>query len=808
MHGSSSRATNVASQTITRLGALLIVCLLSGILLAALFLPAVTVASAVADQGVETLEEFPSELDVQPPNEASRIEAADGSLLAVFYSENRIVVPMEDISPYMRKAVVAIEDRRFYEHSGVDPKGIARALISNSSGGSTQGGSTLTQQYVKNALLVDAVQRGDDDAKKDAVRASYARKLREAKLALSLESKLTEKHGGDQKAAKDEILTGYLNIAQFGPSQYGVETASRHFFSKHAKDLTPAEAALLAGLVNGPNLYDPVKHPERAMKRRNEVLSDMRSVGYLSDAEYKQAKDTPLEAMLKIQNTRAGCQDAGGAGFFCDYVTRSLLHDPKFAPTAAERKRLLYGGGLTIKTTLDSNKEKLALEILERRVPATSESGFGHSIVTVEPGTGKILVMAQNRKFNARSNVQPGETALNYTAPKALGGGNGFEVGSTFKPFVLAEWLKAGHSVWDKVETKREPMKRFPAKCLNGGAWVQTSDPYNPDNAVSVKLGPTQTVLDATKYSVNTSYARMARELDLCDIADTAISMGGYPTDFNRNAEDNRGLPVNKIFPREIAPSVMALGQVRISSLDMAAAYAAFAADGEYCKPQAITEVTDRNGKKLPFTGTECKRVMSPEVAQAIQYTLKQDLEDPHATGKGMTIPGHEAGGKTGTSSFQYHTWYVGFTKQMSTAVWFGHPNANVRPGGFQVDGQYLVPKKVWGNTVSLPTWHEFMTRASEGTPNIPFPGPPAQPAVPTQPVPAPRDGDADNRDNAKRQQPAPKRQQPKKQEQRKPVQKPAAENKPAPEKKAEPKAEPKPQENQPAEKPKEGNNP
>ncbi|WP_114853814.1 penicillin-binding protein [Brachybacterium sp. YJGR34] len=712
----SGRSLPVAlAQTIYLLLGLLAVSALAGVLLAAFFLPLVSASSAVARDGVELFDSYPSELEVEPLNEASRIEAADGSLLATFYTENRIMVPLEEISPNMQNAVIAVEDRRFYEHGGMDPKGTVRAFVSNATGGATQGGSTLTQQYVKNALLMDAVQRGDQEDIAEATETTYGRKLREAKLAISLEKKWT----------KDEILNGYLNVAQFGPSQYGVETGAQHYFSKSAKELTPGEAALLAGITNGPNQYDPVAHPEAGEKRRNEVLGDMLREDFITQEEYDEYTAQPVEDMLKIKNVRAGCAEAGDDGFFCDYVTRTLLNDPAFAETYDERRELLYGGGLTIRTTLDPATQDAATEILQRRVPGDSESGFGHSIVTVEPGTGKILTMAENRTFNPYSEAGPGETAINYNVPQSLGGSSGFPVGSTFKPFVLQEWLETGHTIDDKVSTSREEMKTFPAQCLHRGRWFENPG-YNPDNAVSVQIAPMESVLNSTKFSINTSYANMARQLDLCNVAEGARDIGVVPATHNPFDPATYSAPIEELYGTELAPSVVVLGELRISALDMASAYATYAAGGTYCTPQAITEVTDRNGEAMEISGAACHQAVEKEVADTMAWTLQQDLEDPKATGKGKVIPGHTAGGKTGTSGSQFHTWYVGFTRQMSTAVWFGHPQANIRPGGFPVDGEELTSGKVWGNTVSLPTWQEYMTRVHEGLPSEPFPAAPA----------------------------------------------------------------------------------
>jgi membrane peptidoglycan carboxypeptidase len=432
--------------------------------------------------------------------------------------------------------------------------------------------------------------------------------------------------------------------------------------------------------------------------------------------------------MLDDQDVEAGCESAGTKGFFCDYVVRSLLNDPAFGDTAQERRNKLYGGGLTITTTLDPDKQKVAQDILERRVPADSDSGFGHAITTVEPGTGKILVMAQNRTFNPGEDVGPGETAINYMVPNAMGGGNGFPVGSTFKPFVLMEWLQSGHSLYDTVPTARSEMHSFPAQCLSGGRWYENPG-YDPDNAVSVALAPQETALNATKFSVNTAYANMAQRLDLCNIADGARDIGVIPAKYSPLDPKSYEMSIDEMYGTDLAPAAVVLGELNISGLDMAAAYATFAAEGTYCKPTAITEVKDRNGKKVDITGSECTQAIKKEVADTLAWTLEQDLVDPQATGKGKVIPGHDAGGKTGTSGSQFHTWYVGFTRQMSTAVWLGNPSANVKPGGFSVDGQYLYTGKVWGNTVSLPTWQEYMTKVHEGLPNKAFPSGPAQPA-------------------------------------------------------------------------------
>ena len=712
----SGRSLPVALlQTVYLLLGLLAVSALAGVLLAAFFLPLVSASSAVAKDGVDLFDSYPSELEVEPLNEASRIEAADGSLLATFYTENRIMVPLEEISPHMQHAVIAVEDRRFREHGGIDPKGMIRAFASNTAGGATQGGSTLTQQYVKNALLMDAVQRGDQEDINSATEQSYGRKLREAKLALSLE----------KQWSKDEILNAYLNVAQFGPSQYGVETGSRHYFSKSAVDLNPGEAALLAGVTNGPNQYDPVFHPEAGEKRRNEVLTDMRRDGYITDEEHEEYSSQPVGEMLKIQNVRAGCADAGTSGFFCDYVTRSLLNDPTFAPTYEERRKLLYGGGLTIRTTLDPQTQAAATEVLQRKVPGDAQHGFGHSIVTVEPGTGNILTMAENRSFNPHQEVQPGETAINYNVPQALGGGSGFPVGSTFKPFVLQQWLESDRSIYDRVSTAREPITYAPAKCLGGGAWRETPG-WNPDNAVSVRIAPMETVLNSTKFSINTSFTDMSSQLDLCEIADSARNIGVVPATYNPYDPTTWEMPIEDMYGTGLAPAALVLGELNISALDMAGAYATWAAGGTYCKPQAITEVIDRNGDAMEISGAECHQAVEKEIA------------DEH----GLGAPAGPRGSEGDRSAARSSTATPRAARPVprvasSTPGTSASPARCPRPCGSATRRATCVraaststarcsAAAASGATpISLPTWQEYMNRAHEGLPSEPFPAAP-----------------------------------------------------------------------------------
>ena len=247
-----------------------------GLLTAGLVLPAVAATDTATDLSIEAFDDLPSELEPGPLSEKSTMLAADGTVLATFYSENRVVVSLEDVSEYMQQAVIATEDKRFYLHGGIDPAGMMRAAARNLLGSSREGASTLTQQYVKNVLIETAVRKNDLAAAAAAREADgpegYSRKLREAKLAIALEKRMT----------KDEILENYLNIAQFGVATYGVESAAQRYFSKSAKDLTYLEAATIAGITKSPSAFDPVDFPDAAQGRRNVVLGLMRDQDYIT----------------------------------------------------------------------------------------------------------------------------------------------------------------------------------------------------------------------------------------------------------------------------------------------------------------------------------------------------------------------------------------------------------------------------------------------------------------------------------------------------------------------------------------------
>lgn len=674
--------------------AFLLVSGVGGFLMAGMAVPFVTAAGTVANSTTGLFNELPGELDIDKPSEQSIMLAADGSVLATFYADNRIIVGADEMAPSIREAIVAVEDRRFYEHNGVDVEGMGRAFVNNAVNSSTEGASTLTQQYVKNILIERSRVSGDQELFEQATEQTYGRKLQEARFAIALE----------EKYSKEEILTGYLNIAQFGASVYGVEAAARQYFSKSAIDLTIAEAALLAGIPQAPGKWDPLRNPENAVERRNVVLYDMLELGYITRAEYDEAVATPIEDMMKPQTISSGCASAGSAAYFCEYVVKELLNDESFGGTVDERRALLLRGGLVVETTLDPARQKAAFEAVTSTVPINDSSNIKMALASVEPGTGRIQALAQNTNYGTTASPEdPSRTAVNFAVDRAHGGGEGFQTGSTFKVLVLTQWLRTGHSLSDIVAGNR---RSYPREAWNISCAPENVplEPYEPKNLEGVG-GERVSVLEATRKSINLPFVEMASQMDLCGIADVAGSMG---------LDKGNGEPLL------IVPS-MALGSNTIAPLDMANAFATYANDGVYCSPIAISRVTTRDGQELAVPESTCTQVIEPEISRGINYAL-QEVTKTGGTGFRAALPDRPIAGKTGTANNDYHAWFVGYTPQLAAAVWMGHSEGDVSMVGARINGiQY---GQVYGGLLPAPTWRKYMEVALAGVSPQGFPSP------------------------------------------------------------------------------------
>ena len=688
MAKSSARGRSLTPpQVVSMLVVFLTLSCVGGVLSAGFAAPFVGATAALTKASAELFEELPSDFNVQQPSQISTLLAADGTEITKFYAENRIVVPLNSISVNMQNAIVAVEDQRFYQHQGVDPTGMVRALVSNNAGGSRQGASTLTQQYVRNTLIETGLKNDDHKIIRDATESTVARKLREMKFALSLE----------QKYSKQQILEGYLNIAAFSPSTYGVEASSLHYFNKHAKDLTVAEAALLAGTTNAPSAYDPKSQPELAKNRRDWVLAKMLEEKFITKQQYDEAVNSEIK--LDIQDSPAGCGAAGSYAYFCTYVVNEILGSENFGPNVAARRQLLTRGGLKITTTLNLERQSAADSVIQARTPIGGSDGANSTIVSIEPGTGRIQALAQNTNYE--------DSQLVFAADAKHGGielpdGNvGFQPGSTFKAIILAEWLKTGHTPYQMLNAsapKNYGPNTFTVSCDPDRA----AGPWPVNNVAGTNAGM-MTVREATKQSINTGFTEMLRDLDVCEVTKLAASMGITKADGSQLDPD---------------PSI-ALGSTPVPPLSMANAYATFASGGKYCKPIAIDQILDASGTSMAVPSADCTQAMDQGAADETAKTLRATSE-PGGTAKDAVF-GRPIAGKTGTTDEAENTWFVGFTPQLSTAVWIGDATESGRSlVGRTIGGVYF--PKIYGSDLAVPMWRDYMSQAVANDPALPIP--------------------------------------------------------------------------------------
>lgn len=645
-----------------------------GVVTAGMLVPVAGPTALAAKSVPSVFNELPGDLQTVTPAEESQLLDSSGGVIAHFYDKQRIVVPSANIADVMKKAIVAIEDKRFYEHNGVDATGIARALVTNLGESGRQGASTITQQYVRNSLAERGYLEGDAEQVSAATEQTTERKLREIKYALALE----------KTQSKDEILTGYLNIAPFGPITYGVEAASQRYFSKSASELNYLEAALLAGLVQSPVQYDPLTHPEAAQERRDTVLATMLDQSVITQEEYDEGVATTVDSMLHPTVSSEGCSGADSSkAYFCDYVLSQFLEDPTFGATRIERERLLKTQGITIRTTLDSAKQDAAYASLTNAIPVGDASGLNDALVSLDPRTGKVLAMAQNTTYG----IEAGQTMSNYAAD-----GN-FQVGSTFKVFVLLQWFKEGHSAYETVGSANTFYPNGSFKC--DGRSI-TTEGYQV-NDLAGKTG-TMNVVRATGQSVNQAFVNMASRVDFCSIFETAYDMG--------ITEDGE---VPSPFPANI------LGSVSGSPLQMASVFATIANSGQQCKPQSIESVTDRDENVLKEFAADCKEVISPDLANKTAALLTASAGQYYTSTR--LGDGRPFAAKSGTTDGHANTWLTGFTPSLATSVWVGHgDNSSQEVSGVVINGVYH--SEIFGETyVGQNIWAPYMTQVLAGTP-------------------------------------------------------------------------------------------
>jgi membrane peptidoglycan carboxypeptidase len=642
---------------------------LAGVLVTAMVTPAIAVTSMTAQGSIDIFENLPDSIKIDSPSQQNQIFAMRGGQpekIATIYKQNRQVVGWDAVSPFLKQGAVDGEDRRFYSHGGVDIPSIARAAVKNTtqSSNGTSGSSTLDMQLVKNILVQDAFTTKTGKERDAAIAAasgySIDRKLKEMKLAIGLDKVYTKK----------EILLGYLNIVGMGSNTYGVESAAQLYYGVSAKDVTLPQAASLIAIVQQPtsqNLLDPKRYPANKL-RRDQILNAMLSAKHITQKQHDDAVATPIESYVKITPQYNGCRNAieVNAKWPCDYVSKVITTDPgKFASAApplaslgvtpAERQANWDKGGYKIYTSIDLDlQDAAAASIAQQAPPSEARFPLGAAADTVEGGTGRILVMTQNKLFDDAPGADPQTTtAVNFSTDLPYGGSRGFPTGSTYKVFDLANWLQNGHGLNDLVDGTGPQTYKFSSfKCegvpLPGGTFPLQNDGNSRGSFMTVK--------SALIGSVNNAFMHMAEKQDLCSIKDTAASLGAHRADGK---------------PLDTNPNTI-LGSNEQAPLTIAAAAAAVGSGGNHCEPIIIDSVVDRAGKKLDGQAKTCNQGISADVSagtlNAMAGSMQSGTSSPGNPRDGIAI-----GGKTGTGNTADHVWIMGTTTKIGTAVWTGN---------------------------------------------------------------------------------------------------------------------------------------
>jgi membrane peptidoglycan carboxypeptidase len=679
----SSPAPGGAAAVFGRLGLLAVATALCGVLVAGVALPIVAGLGKAAVAASENFENLPSVLKTPLLPQQTTLLSSDGKVIATLYTQNRIIVPLADMSPMLQTAIISIEDSRFYQHGGVDVKGTLRAFLTDVSGGSIQGGSTITQQYVKQVLEATANTPAQQEA---AAARTPARKIREMRLALGLEQIWT----------KSQILEGYLNIVYFGGGAYGCEAAAEHYFSTTCKNLTLPQAATLAGIVQSPSNYDPISDPQLSQQRRDIVLQRERQLNNITEAQFQAAVAVPMAKELHPSQRANGCANST-APYFCNYVLQQLKNDPAFGSD------LLSNGGYRIYTTLSSSAQQIAEKALEKKVPMTDRHGAAISVVS--PGTGNIVAMAQNRIWGVGKGNQ--YTTYNYNTDV------GFQVGSTMKIFVLAAALEKKIPV---SLTLYAPPKYKVTDYTN------CAGPTGSNDLIGNEEGGagTYNMLTATAQSVNTYFLQLEKKTGICLPAQIATAMGITLA----NGTTMNPTDLNEL--QNIQVPDFTLGVNPIPPLKMAAAYAGFANHGMYCAPRALVSITQiGTGKKIPVPAPRCNQAVPAKIADGVTAILKGVINgpDPGRTGAGMSL-GRPAAGKTGTTDNHTNVWFDGYVPQLAAAAWVGDPTGSNNAAKWSmsdvtIGGHTYQP--AFGLNLPGPIWRDVMSQLVADLPVVLF---------------------------------------------------------------------------------------
>ncbi|MDT5182428.1 MAG: hypothetical protein QOI29_586, partial [Mycobacterium sp.] len=617
-------------------------CLLASVIAAGLMFPVVGGFGLVSNRASDVVANGSAQLVEGEVPQVSTMVDAKGNVIAWLYSQRRFEVPGDQIANTMKLAIVSIEDKRFAEHNGVDWQGTLTGLSGYLSGNlDTRGGSTLEQQYVKNYQLLVIAQT--DAEKRAAIETTPARKLREIRMALTLDKTFT----------KPEILTRYLNLVSFGNGAYGIQDAAQTYFGINASELNWQQAALLAGLVQSTSTLNPYANPDGALTRRNLVLDTMIDNLPEHADELRAAKGEPLGILPQPNELPRGCIAAGDRAFFCDYALDYLAR-------AGISKEQVAKGGYMIKTTLDPDVQipvKSAIDGIAR----PDLDGVASVMSVIKPGkdSHRVLAMASNRTYGL--NTEAGETM--QPQPFSLVGDG---AGSIFKIFTTAAALDMGMG----INAQLDAPARFEAKGLgSGGAkgcppatWcVQNDGNYRGQLSVT----------DALATSPNTAFAKLISQIGVQRTVDMAVKLGlrsyalpGTARDYDPQSNESLA-----DFVKRQNLGSFTLGPIELNALELSNVAATLASGGVWCPPNPIDKVVDRTGKDVAVTTETCEQVVPEGLANTLANALSKDDQSGTAASAagsaGWTLP---VSGKTGTTEAHRSSGFVGFTSALAAA--------------------------------------------------------------------------------------------------------------------------------------------
>ena len=658
---------------------------LAGLLAAVMVAPAVAVGGITTNNTVGIFDSLPDYITLSQQREANEIVATnpDGSdfHIATVFDQNRQSVALDQMSDYLKQAAVAGEDRRYYQHGGIDIPSVARAALGQVQGSSDSGGaSTIAMQLVRNIRFQEAsalpAGAARDAAVKAAVYPDLGRKVQEMKLAIGLE----------KKYSKQQILAGYLNIVGMGGNTYGVEAAAEQYYSSTAANLTPAQAASLIAIVQNPSANGLFSDKNYAANeaRRNVILGFMEGEGYITQAQYLEAKNTPVASYIKYSAPKQGCQNAtAGFSFVCELAVQYLTSTdtvPSLGAGADAQKERWKQGGLKVYVSVQPTLQDQANQIVQKYVPPTeSRFAFGAAETTVQTGTGRILVMAQNKPFGigtaadaSLSNLDRAKlpySSYNFNVDPSLGGAGGFQPGSTYKPYTLLNFLAHGHGINEafNASVRNFNQAKFTDSCpdANGG-WGGSFPVRNDENESG-----SYTAARGTARSVNSVFVQMGLKVDQCDTQKIASSLGLFAA--TKVKQPDTGKYTNDLITR---PSCIIGGcENNITPLMQAGAYAAIANGGVYCTPILIDKIEDQDGTVLPGQSANCAQdpLITPDVANTAAYAMAGVFAGSGTAYAANPGDGTAYIGKTGTTDNSIHTWTVGSSTKASTALWVGN---------------------------------------------------------------------------------------------------------------------------------------